>query len=98
MKSALYFVCKNKNIKPEGGGRLILGLWFFGPGTHAIASIGLKCSDFSYMVVGLLEKKIRCDWIMASLPNKAFFRPGCMEIQFFSIGKLQLVKYRRISA
>ena len=35
---------------------------------------------------------------MASLPNKAFLRPGCMEIRFFSIGKLQLVKYRRISA
>ena len=44
-------------------------LWIFGPGTHAIASIELKFSDFFHMVVGLLEKKIRRDWKMASRPN-----------------------------
>ena len=55
-------------------------LSFFGPGTHAIASIKLKFSDFFHMVVGLKEKKFLHDWILASLPNKAFFRPGCMAI------------------
>ena len=44
------------------------------------------------------ERKFRCDWIMASLTNKAFLRPGCIGIRFFSIVRLQLAKYCRISA
>ena len=31
-------------------------MWFFGLGMHVIASVELKFSDFSLMVVGILEK------------------------------------------
>ena len=49
----IVYIVLNPNLH---GGAYMPPLWFFGPGTHAIASIELKFSDFFHMVVGLLQK------------------------------------------
>ena len=66
-------------IGGKGGGIF----WIFGPGTHAIASIELKFSDFIHMVVGLLEKKFVVIGKWLPFQIRPFLGLGAWKFDFF---------------